>query len=321
MGLFPIYETLGCRVGGISNFYFFLFNSLRDLTPLLLCGLTFVQNAARMKTHRYLLLWLRIIICFVSGIYININPRWDLVSKAIVTPRFYFALIASFGICYLMLYIIHVNNKFLNRHYPWQHNAYLRTLLQLIGGVAVPIIVDWILVYLYLFALGIQDRMPVYFMYYILTVILFVLGINVVYLIVDLILNVPDRNIFRKQYELEIKHNGADLVLNIQSDILYIYKDVKNIKVMTISGHEYTKKDTIRNIIKTYPNSSLCQINQSTIVNLEMLKGQQNGTRSKTIDLLFKPQYHDVIIKSKFEKLYVTREFIISFRKKYGGIG
>ncbi len=151
------------------------------------------------------------------------------------------------------------------------------------------------------------------------TVLIFIAFVNVIYQVpISLFVTIPAA----KQVAeiLEIKHNGVDVVLNVSTDILYIYKDQKNVKIKIISGHEYSKKDSISNIVQTYANTSLCQVNQSAIVNLEMIKGVNTGTRSKTLDLLFKPQFIELISSSELDKLYVTRKFMQDFkdqRKKY----
>ena len=55
-----------------------------------------------------------------------------------------------------------------------------------------------------------------------------------------------------------------------------------------------------------------------------MIKGVNTGTRSKTLDVLFKPQFSEMISKNDLDILYVTRNYMQNFkdqRKKYGGIG
>ncbi len=233
---------------------------------------------------------------------------------------FYLAFVISFAVCYLILFIIHCANLRLDRKFPWRPKWLNRLFRQITDGILLPALVDLVLISLYYVITGKADKIGEYIYYEYRRVVHFICAINLIYIIIANIIRIYVSALEQKQLSKPgnflIRHNGAELMLNIETDIISINKEGRNIKVLTIAGHEYTKRDTISHIMEQYSGTALCQVNPSAIVNLNMLKGKLPGTRSKTLKVLFKPEFLPVLTQAQIEKLTVTREYTTSFKNE-----
>ena len=267
-----------------------------------------------MQLHHYHVIWLRLIVCFIASIDININGHWYLLKTAVVTPMFYVAFLVSFGICYMLLYFIHRLNQLLDNTHPWTVNWRSRVIRQFVFGLLVPALADLLFIVIYFLIAGRTNKLHDHIYYEYPRAVLFIVAINIVFGIISFVK--PSGLAKVAADVLMIKHNGVDIKLHAGNDVLYVYKSGRNIKVMTISGSEYSKRDTISTFIKSYQQFGFCKVNPSAIVNLSMLKGSTKGTRSKTLEPLFKPQFQDKVSQSNLEKLRVTREYLPNFKKE-----
>ena len=260
-----------------------------------------------MKTHRYRLVGLRLVISFLGAFHININGHWDLIPKAVVTPMFYIAFLVSFGVSYLMLYLIHKGNSVLNRKYPWKRNIFIRTILQLTICVVLPGMVDMLFISLHFVISKPGFQFMDFVKYDFLTVVLFIVFVNVIYLIPEFFIK-PNSEI------LSINYNGIHVKLNVTTDVLFFYKDRKLIKVHTLSGKEYSIKGTISEFKKKYEVFHYCQINPSAIANLNVVQGHTPGTARDTLEVLFLIEYESHLKNLNPKMLRVTKDHIETFK-------
>ncbi len=268
-----------------------------------------------MKSHHIRLLWLQLIICFVAAFDINIDGHWYLLERAFVSPMFYVAFCVSFMICFLLLYLMHRINLRLEIDFPWSKKWKMRLFRQVTDGIIFPAVIDLILIVNYFLITGKSDQLSAHLNYEYRRVVHFIIGINLVYILVEYLRSVKSKK-YSDMISLPIKHNGADLILNAASDVLFVLKDGRNIRVVTISGNSYTKKDTINGFKNSFEAIGFCKVNPSAVINLQMLKGYATGIRSKTLEPLFRPQFKEKISKSDLEKIRVTREYLTSFKKE-----
>lgn len=266
-----------------------------------------------MDKYHYKLIWIRLSISFLGAFYININGHIDLVPKALVSPMFYVAFTVSFAICYLLLYLIDFANNFLDEKYPWQQNRSVRMVMQIVLGIICPALAHLMLICLFFMVSGRINMLEDFFKHDYLTVVIFITTLNILPPGKWLNNNKKGNN-NAPAGRMVIKYNGASLSLNVSIDILYIYKENRKVKIVTVSGKTYTDTITISHIIGKYASSGLCQTNPGVIINLHMLKGYVTGARSKTLQLLFKTEYHTLISTAKEEHLRVTREYLNSFK-------
>lgn len=263
----------------------------------------------------------RIIVSILAGFFISINGHWDKFFKVIVTPSFYVAVGVSFGIAYLLLYLIHVVSFKLDQRLPWKTNLLYRIAVQLLLCFILPLALDLALAGIYINATGsdlyrsgfIKNDFPI--------IVIFFLLVNSFYVIYNLI---PPANIqFNKHYPespdsrhdeyLTVNYNGNFVRLHAAADILYFFREGKVVKVRTVSGVDYTIQKSISTLIEELPSAAFCQISRSVIVNAFALKGYSVLKRDK-LQVRFKTIYH-TSIKNREDDLYkVTKEYIENFK-------
>lgn len=258
------------------------------------------------------------------------HERWHLTGKALITPRFYAAFIVSFGIAYLLMYLVEIISKKLDRICLLGHDKLLRlilqfllrSLLQVISGVVLLAALDLGLMFLYFKAIGIEFPLTEYLIRDFPIVVVFLVLLNGYY-VWTWVRRSKKKKITEKVPEvLTISYNGTHLKLTVTTDILFFCRDRKLIKVYTTSGKEYTIKGTIVQINDKYKAVDFFQINPSTVLNLQMIQGYIAGTSRDTLQVIFKKEHQEAIHMTDNQKLLrVTKDHIEKFKSELEHIG
>lgn len=249
----------------------------------------------------------------MAAFHININGHWDIIPIAIKTPLFYVAFLFSVVTCYLLLWIIRKLNKVLEEKFPWELSASKRLILQLSLTFMLPALVDLCVLFVYFAATGRLASFKLYINYDFPTVLLFILAADIGYLLSSIYQYAKDKS-DRSEY-LIIRYNGEYIKLQVRKDILFFIRDKKLVKVFTTNGGIIPFKDSLSNLIKSYGDKGLCQINPSVIINISLLHGYKVGTNRDTLIPSFKPAYAELVKQTDQMKIRVTKEYKVKFRE------
>jgi|GEM_PF-5222844 len=274
-----------------------------------------------MGSHHYSKPIIRFAGAMIASLYINLQHRWHLIETALVTRRFYIAVIVSFLLAYLLAYLAEFITNRLDQTHPVYKRKFLRVVYQLLLGVILLLILDMMLMIIYFSAFGQMFPVIDFMIRDFPIIFLFLMLLNYYYLRIS-----PTRfeaetiQESAVEHALEINYNGTFIRLNPSSDILYLQRQGKLVRVITVAGKEYPIPDKIANLSKQF-QFTLCQINRSTIVNPRVLKGYLSGVRRDTLQILFKVEYDDLIKNLKQEHFRVTKEHILDFKQSLKDLG
>lgn len=278
------------------------------------------QKQILMKTIDDIFRIARIVISISAAFFIVINGRWSQVHEMFVSPSFYVAVFISFFICYILMYFIHFISHRLDRRWSWDKKPFRRIILQILGGVVPPVLFDVLFAVAFIITTG-RDFMTSGFIErdlgVILSFIILVNGFYPLYFFLSKYL-LSDHSIEndcdQQSCDLfTVDYNGNHVNLNPVSDILFLYRENKLVKVQTISGSIYSIQTSIAQIIEHLPTDTFCQINRSVIVNLAMLKGYSAINR-KSLRARFKTEYHPIIKDRDDNRYRVTMDHIEKFK-------
>lgn len=254
----------------------------------------------------------RSIIAALAALFIVLHGRWNLIAEAVVSPAFYFAFLTSFGVTYLLLYIVHIGSIRLDNSHPWHENFYQRFIRQTTICFLAPALIDLVFAGLFLHSQG-RGLIESGFMLFDFPAILFFLLLtNLYYFGFDYIQRQKDIAENQNQTEriLAIQHQGVHLHLNVSKDIFCLIKEGRYITVITVNGDEYQMNDTLHALQQRFENSNLYRINRSTFVNMDMIQGIASGQKRRTLEIILKPPFNDLIGPLRKDFLVVTKENI-----------
>lgn len=274
----------------------------------------------------------RIILAFLVAGWMVLNRSWNRIGEALHLPRFYVALAISFAIAYLILWVIHFSNRILDQRFLWRPNLdkpawkqlafYVRGLLQLLLGLALPAMIDLILVGIYLEAIGRDLWASGYLNLDFPTVVLLMAILNGIYIIFPITREQRSpTNDYRakttEEHVLSIEHDGTHVNLRISQDVLCFIKKGRYVHVLSTHGSRYTAKESLNVLEERYAPANFVRINRAIIVNVGCIKGYKTSHRKQYLDLIFKPIYHDYIKGLDPELFSVTRDRNTHFKNIY----
>lgn len=263
----------------------------------------------------------RIVLSILAAFFIVLNGRWNQVGEAVTSPAFFVAVCVSFCITYLLLVLIHHVSIRLDRRYTWGRNHVVRPILQLLLGVSFPLAIAVSLAALYISSTGQPVANSGYWDRDFPIILIFITMVNGFYPIFYFLLPPSDRygGVTEARHKsqqteyLTVNYNGNNVMLHLGTEVLYIYKDRKLVKLNTVTGTTYAINDTLANLTKMLADHHFCQINRSTIINTSALKGYSVLKRGN-LQARFKPIYHESIHGRDDEHFKVTKEYIENFK-------
>ncbi|WP_343748190.1 LytTR family DNA-binding domain-containing protein [Fluviicola sp.] len=249
--------------------------------------------------------------------FITLFGRFDKIPLALVTPRFYAAFISSTMVCYLLLSYNQFVNRKLNEAFPYTEVARKRIWMQILLGIIGSIFLDLLLVSLYYLAIGRSLWQRGFLTVDFAIAVLLIAIINIVYLVIEAVTSKKHSQKAQEFVPFVLSYNGVHVNFNPETDILYLQRAGKLVKLVATSGTEYAFKDSIVNLKKQLGSNGFCQINQSVLVNLNTINGYTSRAQSKNLDLLFKAEYQTVLDSKDTNMLQVTRSSAHNFRKHW----
>lgn len=112
---------------------------------------------------------------------------------------------------------------------------------------------------------------------------------------------------------LLLEHKGLHVYFKLH-DILYFYRNGKNVYFMTEDGHEYLFNLTIGSLVDRYGKNGFIRINRGMVINSRIIIGYKVGSRKNTLQLMINERYSGLILTLGAEQFQVTKEYISTFR-------
>lgn len=274
--------------------------------------------------------WVRVAVAVAASLFILFYGRpLDLV-RSFGSMQFYPVFIVSSLVSFAMVEITHQFTIWLDRRDPWSYQWQERAILQFTLGVQVPLIFDVFLFSVYFAYYGIDITQNGFFSKDFPLIASFMLLLNAYYTVrfyfaygtksKDEILilenNAVDIAGVDSSDLMRIENNGILVNLNLTTDVLYFFRDKKNVKVKTSKDNGYPVPYSLAQIVGCYAELGFCQINRGTIINLKIVKGYISGKKRDTLELLVKGNF-DPYLANFGDRLVVTKDNIDDFKRQF----
>lgn len=268
-------------------------------------------------------MWFRAIIALIASTYILIHGHdLNLVIRAFSgDPNFYLALLISYLITLLLVYLIHWVTVKLDSRHDWWKNPIERTFWQFLFAVLLPVLIDLGLMSIYSAFLGevfIQSR---FLLVDFPMIVAFIILLNMYYVIHYLKLTVSkveienSRNVESEETPSKLTiHYDRTFVQLYPTDILCFYRSGKNLIKVVTNEREYTTKDTLSlNALEAeYFDKEFLRINRGVIINMRTVKGF-SPRDDRAINVLF---HLPIAVKdSETELFIVSGKYIRQFKE------
>ncbi|TRW23795.1 hypothetical protein FMM05_11550 [Flavobacterium zepuense] len=266
----------------------------------------------------------RILAAFGATMFILFYGRTFDLHHALSKPLFWYAFIVSFCVALLIVKIIHEMTVYLDGRFDWRKNFWQRITYQVFLGIFIPALIDVIVFTAYFLVLRKNIVHTGFLSSDLLRVVFLLALLNAYYYIHYRLLtrkHVHEQTSNHSNSDiLNIDHNGLHLHLHVKTDVLLIYRDVRVTKVRTVNGNEYTTNHSLAQLNRQYKKQGICQINQSFLVNLYMLKGYINVEKRDSYSPIIKPAYRAAFPESLSHEFVVTRKYSDDFRERLADI-
>lgn len=265
--------------------------------------------------HKHLLI--RILISAFTALFIVLHGRWNLIGEAVFSPSFYFAFLLSFAVACLLMYIVGVSTRWLDKRYPWQADFYRRSALQLLFGLIIPSAVDLLFAGVYLNALGQDLKKSGFLLFDFPVIFLFLVLVNVYYFIRHYMPQQASHDApfaDKTADNLTIYHNGTHVQLSVCRDVLYCCRMGKRVAVYTRGGASYHTDLSLGNLLRGYEEAGLMQVNRSLLINYRIAQGYSRGSRRDTLQIIINNEYRDIPAMRDISLFVVTKEHIRAFK-------
>ncbi|UUC44179.1 LytTR family DNA-binding domain-containing protein [Flavobacterium cerinum] len=274
--------------------------------------------------------WVRVVVAIIASLFILFYGRpLDLV-RSFGSMQFYPVFIVSSLVSFAMVEMTHQFTRWLDRRDPWSYQWQERAILQFTLGVQVPLIFDVFLFSVYFAYYGIDITQNGFFSKDFPLIASFMLLLNAYYAVRfyfaygtksrDEILVLENSSAEVTGVDssdlMRIENNGITINLDLGKDIILFAYINRQLRVYDREGKIYPVKDKLTNLINELEDKGYCQINRSTIVNLEAVKGYKIGAKRNTLELFIVTDL-DEIDEDKRPNLTVTGENIDDFKSKF----
>lgn len=274
--------------------------------------------------------WVRVVVALIASLFILFYGRpLDLV-RSFGNVKFYIVFIVSSLVSFAMVEMTHQFTIWLDRRDPWSYKWQERAILQFTLGVQVPLIFDVFLFSVYFAYYGIDITQNGFFSRDFPLIASFMLLLNAYYAVSfyfaygtksknDILIlesNAVEVAAVEGSDLMRIENNGILVNLSLTTDVLYFYRDKKNVKVKISKGNDYTVPYSLAQIVECYLEMGFCQINRGTIINLKIIKGYIVGRKRDTLELLVKSDF-DTYLANFSERLVVTKDNIDDFKRQF----
>ncbi|WP_286920393.1 LytTR family DNA-binding domain-containing protein [Flavobacterium sp. UBA4197] len=216
---------------------------------------------------------------------------------------------------FAMVEFIHYCSVKLDRRFSWRSQFSKRAIRQIGLGILVPLTIDVIAYAIHFNSIGQDIRTNGFLRFDIYLITAFLVIINLYYLAYNLWYSKPEQTNSDEEI-FKVSNSGITVNLDLRKDIILFAYINRQLRVYDREGKIYPVKDKLANLIKQLEDKGYCQINRSTIVNLEAVKGYKIGAKRNTLELFIVTDL-DEIDEDKRPNLTVTGENIDDFKSKF----
>lgn len=265
-----------------------------------------------MVTTQYNNLLIRIATAFLGAIFILFHGRWEGFLRAFTFPSFYVALVVSFTVAMLLVYIIHRGTIWLDRYYSWRDKPLERTSLQIGVGLFLPALTDLVLISIHLAFRGenifdtgfLQIDFPVIFIFLIL--------VNLYYVIHDLYITGKSSE---SHPMITIEHNGRFFALNMSTEVIYASQCGTNVDLLCMDGSEYSTMNSLRHLQEEFGDHCFCRINRQSLINMRYVRGCESIPNEQFAYVIFKSEVLPLVEHRKTGDFLITTDYIEKFKQ------
>ena len=227
-----------------------------------------------------------------------------------------------------MIGVVHFISNWLDNHLSWYTNTASRITMQLLFGVLVPLLIDFVLIATYFHYMG-SNVFENGFMRHDFPVIMcFIIMLNLLYAIVyfknssQVPSSLPTDQRTETSVVIEptaklrtfLASVSPDLdtdTLDITLDILYFYSFNKQVFMVTGNGREFIINTNLNLIDNLFSEVNFARINRSVVLNLgTTVEGFENGAKRDTLSFIFFPQYNFPLKVRNRDFFVVTKHYI-----------
>lgn len=275
---------------------------------------------------------LRVGTVIVVSLYMLIHGTKFDIYRAITSPGFYLAWGVSILITLLLVEFVHCITNRLDVNYGWRSKSKERIVAQFLFGLFLPAVADLLIISIYFGLQGqnIFDNRYFYIDYPV--VLLFLVLLNLYYIIRYLLLTnermvekelnkalaqIKDEQNCRRKDERQRELNrilrfiiDSNEYTPVITDILYIYRDEKRVVIVDNSGEEFPGNTTLSNLKEFLHGTHFVRINRSIILNLDTVESYKKGEKRNTLVFKFSKQYTALFKEKGLDHFTVTKENI-----------
>lgn len=274
----------------------------------------------------------KILISVVASIYITFHGREIRVLESLQKPLLYIAITVSFVITYIMVSIIDYTNRWLDKRYDWREETLKRSLAQLVMGISLPLMVDFVIISTYFYFLGTNVFDNGFLRHDFPVIVLFVVVVNMYYILVSIFAekeynsildmqpkptkndSILDKN---KVFLTIICPELKDSDISLTDDVFYFFRNDRHVFLVTTSGKEYPINCNLTSLTNQFPDSQFVRINRTVIINTKLIEGYSEGEKRDTLDLLLSDRCKDVLKHTLSDHFVVTKKYISAITRLF----
>lgn len=264
-----------------------------------------------MKKHSYREYAFHYFTPFLAGFLISMYGHWNEVGRAFRTPMFYVSLTISTAVAGLFMFLVQKINNKLNNIYPWERNIWIRLLLQIVFGVGLPGLLEFLFFTLYFTIQG-QDISTNDFIYYDFPFAMgFICLLNIYHV------GNKENDVNNDSDFILIKRYGKVTKVSISQDVLYVKRSAKGVHIFTKADAKYNQDYSLAEFLKLYEKNGLLQINRSVLINKTIIEGYDTGPSYGTLQLDIKPEYQNLESMRDQNLFVVTKKEVETFKREF----
>lgn len=229
----------------------------------------------------------RILAAFAAALFLVKYGERISIFKALLLPSFYMAIIGSFIIAFLLIYIVHYVTVGLDRRTGWQEYPLKRVLLQFVFGFLIPSIMAYLLAAIYFMLYGINIIHTDYDIFDYPVTVMMLFGLNAYYYLYAYIYRLKTLKVYDREMEMPqsgigslplptkeyvlVHVNNEEISLNVVEEICYFYcfDDVYFVK--TFDNKTFGTEMTLKEIEDKYAGRYFFRINRHTVLNFNAI--------------------------------------------------
>lgn len=248
-------------------------------------------------------LLIRIVLSFISATFIvlfNIDEEWSVIIRSV---QFLNAMLASFIIAFLLLYVIWLITRYLDRKYNWLEQPVKRTLAQVSYGVIIPCIFAIFLAAVYFRMYGHDIRNTSYFSGDFPVIVILLIMANVYYFCYFMVVKLwsgkeqpvvvqPSANIvIRKNSEEDKQERNYRNVILVKthletipidiSSVCYFFREENNNYLRTWSKEDYIVEYALDELEQTISPIDFFRNNRKMLISFKSCKGFSKTVNGK----------------------------------------